>query len=114
LTKGYENVVGNLDNWLLRKIDAVESFCDMEAKKAERYGKINAKWIDRTGHARQGLTGIARWEGMWKLMIYMFHTVDYGVWLELCNDGKYAILEEAIDHIEIEFIAGIRRIMEMQ
>lgn len=63
------------------------------APQMETYAKENRKWLDRTGHARQGLDGQAFMEkGGVGCRIY--HRVDYANWLEIIQGGKFAILEE--------------------
>ena len=65
----------------------------------ETYAKANAKWTDRTGAARGGLTSQCKWEGT-ILDISITHTVDYGLWLEVRNfpyAGNLAILQDARD-----------------
>lgn len=69
---------------------------DSAAKAMEDYAKNNARWTDRTGNARQRLQGSTRWDEE-ALIAAISHNVDYGMWLELCNGKKYAILEEALN-----------------
>ncbi len=75
---------------------ALEIIADSAVKAMEAYAKNNARWIDRTGNARQRLKGSTRWEKD-ALIAAISHNVDYGMWLELCNGKKYAILEEALN-----------------
>lgn len=75
---------------------SLQILADTAAKAMERYAKNNARWTDRTGNARQRLQGSTRWEGS-ALIAAISHNVDYGMWLELCNGKKYAILEEALN-----------------
>ena len=59
--------------------------------RVEGYARIHAPWTDRTGNARQGL--FAKYskvdEGH---QIELFHSVPYGIWLEVKNSGQFAIL----------------------
>ena len=60
---------------------------------AENYMKVNAPWKDRTTNARNGLA--ARYQGAndkGQHEMVLFHQVDYGIWLEIKNDGEYAII----------------------
>lgn len=66
------------------------------AAQMEAYAKANAKWTDRTGNARQRLRGDAEWVNQALLETFIAHQVDYGIWLELANKRKYAILDEAL------------------
>lgn len=75
----------------------VERSADRFSKKIEAWMRANAVWTDRTGDARRELraevidiTGKA-------VLILLRHGVDYGLWLEVSNAGKYAILGRALD-----------------
>lgn len=70
---------------------------DTVAKDMEGYAKQNAPWQDQTGNARQRLKGDSQDMGD-KVRCSISHGVDYGVYLELCNEGKYAIIEETIEN----------------
>ena len=63
------------------------------AGKLEREMKEKAPWKDRTGNARAGLFGKAGLDGH-EVYIRLGHMVDYGVFLELAHDGRYAIIEQ--------------------
>ena len=58
------------------------------------YAQANAPWTDRTGNARGGLDYDCKWEGT-TLDISVFHTVDYGIWLEIAHAQRFAILQDA-------------------
>lgn len=61
------------------------------AARIESAAKKNAKWIDRTSHARQGLVSRAVMEGS-KLVIHLYHSEAYGKWLEIAMQERYAII----------------------
>lgn len=67
------------------------------ASKMESWAKQSAPWTDRTGQARQRLTGQAYWENANIVVAAIAHQVDYGIWLELAHQRKYAILEKTIE-----------------
>lgn len=52
----------------------------------EGEAKQTAPWTDQTGNARKGLTGRYEVQGN-SLTIYLFHTVEYGPFLEM-GTGK--------------------------
>lgn len=60
------------------------------------YAVKNAPWEDRTGDARAGLatTVVVRNES---LEVDLFHTIDYGIWLEVRWGGKYAIIIPTVE-----------------
>lgn len=66
---------------------------------AENYMKTHAPWTDRTTNARNGLA--ARYTGSEKGVheMVLFHQVDYGIWLEVKDDGKYAIILPTIQEM---------------
>jgi hypothetical protein len=66
------------------------------AQKIASYAKANAPWTDRTTNARQGLTGIAI-PAATGVVIYLFHTMYYGIFLELAHGGAYAIILKSME-----------------
>lgn len=73
------------------------------AKRVENYAKQNAPWDDRTGDARDGLTA----KGHFRLTQYtieLYHTVEYGIWLEIRWDGYYGIILPTIEAMGRQFI----------
>ena len=57
----------------------------------EQEAKASAPWADRTGAARSGLYTDVYEEGG-EVVLELGHSVDYGQWLELIQDGQYAII----------------------
>jgi hypothetical protein len=73
------------------------------AKEVEEYAKNNAPWENRTGDAREGLTALGD-QRLTSYTITLFHTVDYGIWLEVRWDGKYAIIMPTMIHMGHELM----------
>jgi hypothetical protein len=67
------------------------------AREVQEYAQANAPWEDQTGDARDGLTAQANFE-FTKYTIVLFHTVDYGIWLEIRWNGRYAIILPTLEH----------------
>lgn len=71
------------------------------ADKAVEYAKLNAPWTDDTGNARAGLNADVNVrqpsKDHWELILA--HGVYYGIYLEVCNSGKYAIIMPTINYI---------------
>lgn len=66
------------------------------AIEALAYAQDNAPWSDRTGDARNSLDTDVRKEGeviVWELS----HGVDYGLYLEVRNNGEYAIIMPTLE-----------------
>ena len=67
------------------------------APQIEAWMKAQAPWTDRTSNARQGLhTEVEALVN--EISIWLMHGVDYGVFLELKNAGRYAIIGPALDY----------------
>jgi hypothetical protein len=80
-------------------VDAgVEELLEEVAESMQEYARLHASWEDRTGEAREGLTAEVIDEGVFKNSIVLYHTVDYGIWLEIRWNGKYAIILPTIEH----------------
>jgi len=92
--------------------DALFVLADTASKKIEAWAKQNARWTDRTTNARQGLKGEAYWENKEALVVAIMHQVDYGIWLELAMEKRYAILEEPIEQHKDELIKQYRKLVE--
>lgn len=78
--------------------ETLEEIVEQVAEEVELYAKENAPWEDRTGDARDGLTAEAITEGS-TMVIVLYHTVDYGIWLEVRNSGEYAIILPTLEHM---------------
>lgn len=77
----------------------------------ENWAKQNATWTDRTTNARRYLQAHVKWTHVNELMVAMSHHVEYGVYLELANERKHAILEEAIRQYSEQFTDGWKQIV---
>lgn len=76
---------------------AVVGATEFGATKGTGYAKSNAKWVDRTGNARQGVRAFAVHE-VGKSTIVITHGVAYGIWLEVRFSGRYAIINPTMDY----------------
>jgi hypothetical protein len=81
------------------------------ALRAEAYARINAGWTDRTGNARQGLTAIAR-NSAGHHEIILYHTMPYGIWLEIRFAGRYGIIRGTIRHEAPEYFETARELLD--
>ena len=68
------------------------------AAKGVEYMKLNAPWTDRTTNARNGLHTTPAVAGKTKTITFS-HTMNYGIWLEVANNGKYQIIMPSVLHI---------------
>lgn len=65
------------------------------AKEMEAYAKQHAPWTDRSGNARanlRGFAGVSPQNDCWCASIEHGPYIDYGVYLENRNNGRYAIV----------------------
>lgn len=76
--------------------DVAERAFEDSARDIEGYAKDNAPWEDRTGDARAGLsTKVENDDGL--ITLTLFHTVDYGLWLEVIQSGRFAIIMPTLE-----------------
>lgn len=60
------------------------------------YAQSNAPWEDRTGDARR-LLDVAVQEDPEAIIIQLYHQVDYGLWLEVIQNGRFAIIMPTLE-----------------
>lgn len=95
-------VLGNIQklaSGFRRGSSKIEKALEPIAQMGENYAKSNHRWQNRTGDAEAGLTGAVGWDTDTDLVIAFYHTVDYGVYLELGFQKRYAILEETAQYV---------------
>lgn len=78
-----------------RAMIAIRMYAQTSVKKLESDAKANARWTDRTGDARKRLIGYLT-ETPTAVRLNLSHGVDYGIWLELANEKRFAIVEPTI------------------
>lgn len=90
---------------------ALNIYAETVAKDFESYTKENRPWTDRTGRARQGLVGYVKITTT-GYRVVIAHTVDYGIWLEMAHEKRYAILEPTVRLKGPEAIRGMAHLLE--
>lgn len=101
----------NLKNGPERLMKAARVTAERSAPDVENYMKDNAPWTDRTGNARNGLTARAFDEGD-SVGIDLFHSVEYGIYLEARWSGRYAIIQPTIDVMGPVVMRRYNRLLE--
>lgn len=94
-----------------KKTDAaLMMFCTNQASNLQSYAQQHAPWTDRTTMARQRLKGTASRvkEGY---AIDVVHGVDYGIWLELAHDKKYAIAKPTVELKAPEIVEALKTLL---
>lgn len=90
LTDGLETMKKKADAALLL-------YTKTSALKLQNSMRSNAPWKDRTGRARQTLTGTGyKAEDNSGYIIKLAHGVNYGVFLELAHEKRFAIIKPTI------------------
>jgi hypothetical protein len=74
-----------------------DSFKNKICPMLETYAQINAPWTDQTGNARRKLNCKYTRINETIFNAALAHGVDYGIFLEKCNSGRYAILKPTIE-----------------
>lgn len=90
---------------------ALGLYADTVAKKMETHAKSNKPWVDRTGRAKQSLNSSWKWVGD-VARVELSHGVHYGIYLEFCNEKKYAIISPTINYISPKVIKGLKNIIK--
>lgn len=87
-----------------RSMFAAEKVGQNAASRMEGEAKRNARWTDRTGLARQTITGYSGWQGK-KLRMGISGNMEYSAYLELGHEGRFAILWATVQ-------ANVQKIMD--
>lgn len=94
-----------------RVLRAVAAVAQYVATEMQNDAKRNASWTDRTGNARTGLFGTSEADfAAHVVTIYLSHSavLDYGVFLELANGGRYAVIMRTMEAKYPELMSMLR------
>lgn len=98
ITLDTREIVANLNIYRSKIHQACVAVGNYFAPVVEAEAKANANWTDRTGNARQGLTGFIDDVSVSMVILYLSHRVTYGIFLELSNSGRYAIILPTLEN----------------
>lgn len=104
------NLAQKVRDYLTRLMKAVVGLATYFAAQIESAARKNASWTDRTGHARQGLTARAFKAGT-AVTIALFHSAIYGIWLEVKNSGRFAIILPTLRQFHPQVMAGLQALV---
>lgn len=76
--------------------EVAEQEFEKACSELETIARRRAPWADRTGDARNGLTAQAS-NKKGEVAIHLFHTVEYGKWLELIQNGRFAVIMPTLE-----------------
>lgn len=93
-----------------RLIAATYASLGMNSGRVQRNARNNAPWQDQTGNARNGLFAEAYREKE-SMGIVLYHTMEYGIWLEVKNSGQYAIILPTVREMGPVVMNSIRGVM---
>lgn len=85
-----------LENMQKKIFSAVQQYAVTEAPKYKSFMQQNRPWTDRTGAAKQRLDAQVSTPDDKTVRITLSQGVDYGIWLELAHEQKYAIIKPTI------------------
>lgn len=91
-----KHLIDAINRYGARVYVGIRMVADYIKQKLQDEARRNAPWKDRTGNARSGLFSLVDDAAGSLVTIYLAHTMDYGVWLELGNGGRYAIIMPTI------------------
>lgn len=95
-----------------KTLEAAMAYSKTAALELQNYAKVNAPWTDRTSMARTTLSADAEQKTSTVIQIWLAHGVEYGIWLELANNKKYAIIQPTIDLKSQSIFNGFEHLME--
>lgn len=86
---------------------SLDQFMQEWATRFTEYAQTNAPWEDRTGDAREGLNTDVEGGGFGTRSLVLYHTVDYGIWLEVRWSGQYAIIVPTLEAMGPEMMRDL-------
>lgn len=93
---GVDNVLQNLRKVGIQTINNAISESERTAAEMENHSKNTRPWTDRTGNARRSIYGYMDLNSS-EIRIYHGIRVEYGVYLELSNGGRYRVIRPTVD-----------------
>lgn len=87
----------NMEKFSLKIGAAVLVLLNTEAVRIESVMKRNRPWTDRTGMAKATLRTVVTQPSETMIRMTLAHGVDYGKWLELAHEKKWAIVAPTLE-----------------
>lgn len=95
-----------IDERIATLMHDAEDILTQQAIDILAYAQENAPWSDRTGDARSGLDVDVDSDGD-SITLQLFHTVDYGLWLEVIQNGRFAIIMPTLEHFSSQVLGSV-------
>jgi len=88
---------------------AARAFAERNQDRAD-VTAMGMPWVNRSFRAARSVYADAGINDKGDLYFNMYHTMSYGVYLELANNRRHAVLEPIVREHAPEFLARIKRI----
>jgi len=111
----FEDMYNGLNDFEQRVRSQLHMYADTAAIKLKSHAQRNAKWTDHTTGglgARGQLNSYVSHPNREAIRINLAHGVDYGIWLELANQRRFAIIQPTISHLSQEIFNGLNRLFD--
>jgi hypothetical protein len=102
---------GMYDEWVVWVFNAVRTIMTAYIPEAENWMKSTAPWQDRTGNLRASLYAVVEDQPYTIVELVFDYGLDYGVYLEFKNQGRFAIIAPALDYHYPRIMADIQRLL---
>lgn len=90
---------------------AILMYCATEASRIESVMKVNRPWTDRTGMAKARLNVKVSQPSDAVVRMTLAHGVDYGIWLELAHEKRFAIINPTLTEEGPRVVEGLQGIL---
>lgn len=90
---------------------AILMYASTQAQVLEAYMKSNRPWRDRTFAAKNRLNTKVSRPNSDTIRITLAHGVEYGIWLELAHEKKYAIILPTLNLQGPKVIEGMNNLL---
>lgn len=89
---------------------ALAATMEMNKSKVQSAARQNAPWTDQTSNARNGLFADTYQDGTSRGIV-LYHTMEYGPWLELRWSGRYATINPTVRQMGPLVLASVREVL---
>lgn len=93
-----DTLTPTLESYNDEVMDAIRAVLEYWGARAVTEMRSNASWTDRTSNARNGLASQVYLGGE-SASLVLFHTMNYGIWLEVRWSGRYAIIGPTLNEV---------------
>ena len=100
-----------IDDMPVKLGSALLMYCATKASELESKMKMKRPWTDRTGMAKATLNAKVSQPSQDIIRITLSHGVEYGIWLELANGKKYAIVGPTIREESPKVVEGLNGLL---